>query len=265
MLQKYRSKGVPSPSFPQSVPSKPTIKPQQLPSVAVQSGESDLLQSIQRIQRPQGTIPILSGEADLVQFIQQIKTLHPDLSSSQLSAIISGEANSISQILNKKSQQQQQQPQKNGIPILSGSADLLEAIEFVIQKYRNQSPLYPLPLQNTITYPQSVPSQSQGQVWVISFLCLSFNLHLTRFFSLFFYRLFRHHSRIQLQMGLKRMAKQIQLDKRPPITSSRMKIHKITLAAATVEVAATENLLIPLSRISKVNFPINIRNRHKVM
>lgn len=125
------------------------------------SGESDLLQSIQQIQQQQQQsrlAPIFSGEADLVQFIEQIKTRHPDLSPSQLSAIISGEANSISQILNQKSQQQ---PQQNGIPIVSGSADLLEAIEFVIQKYRNQSQLYPLPLRNTLTYPQSVPLPSQ--------------------------------------------------------------------------------------------------------
>lgn len=170
VLQKYRSKSVPSPSIPQSMPSKLSIVPQQLPLAAVQSGENNLIQSIQKIQQPSGTVPILSGEADLVQFIQEIKTRHPDLSSSQLSAIISGEANSISQILTQKTQQKQQQQkqqpklQTNVIPIVSGSADLLEAVEFVIQKYRNQSQLYPSPLQNTISYPQLVPLPSQGQV-----------------------------------------------------------------------------------------------------
>lgn len=168
VIQKYRSKSIPSPSFVQSVPLKPAVKPQPLQLIAVESGESDLLQSIQRIQQ-QISIPIFSGEADLVTFIEQIKRQNPDLSSSQLSAIISGEAISILQILNQKSQQ----TQYNGIPILSGSTDLFEAIEFVIQKYRNQSQVYPLPLKNTIPYPQTVPLQSQAKV------CFKINLSLS--------------------------------------------------------------------------------------
>lgn len=161
IIQKYRSKStIPSPSFAQSVPLEAAVQPQQqLQLIDVESGESDLLQSIQRIEQQTST-PIFSGEADLVQFIGQIKILHPDLSSSQLSAIISGEAISILQILSQKSQQNQ----NNGIQISSGSADLLEAIEFVIQKYQNQSQGYPLPIQNTVTYQQSVPSQSQAKV-----------------------------------------------------------------------------------------------------
>lgn len=161
VIQKYRSKSIPSPSFvPPNVPLKPVIKqPQQPQLIAIESGESDLLQSIQRIQQ-QTSIPIFSGEADLVTFIEQIKRQNPDLSSSQLSAIISGEAISILQIFNQKSQQ----IQSNGIPILSGAADLLEAIEFVIQKYRNQTQAYPLPLKNTQTYSQTVPLQSQAKV-----------------------------------------------------------------------------------------------------
>lgn len=159
VIQKYRSKSVPSPSFAQNVPLKPAIVPQldqQQQLLAVESGEGDLLQSIQRIQQQTAT-PIFSGEADLVTFIELIKRQNPDLSSSQLSAIISGEAISISQILNQKSQQKQ----SNGIPISSGSADLLEAIAFAVQKYRNQPQAYPLPIKNTPTYPQAVPLQQQ--------------------------------------------------------------------------------------------------------
>lgn len=163
VIQKYRSKSVPSPSFAQNVPLKPAAaavsqSDQRQQLLAVESGEGDLLQSIQRIQQQTAT-PIFSGEADLVTFIEQIKHQNPDLSPSQLSAIISGEANSILQILNQKSQQNQ----NNGIPIQSGSADLLEAISFVVQKYRNQTQAYPLPIKSTPTYPQTVPLQQQPQ------------------------------------------------------------------------------------------------------
>lgn len=171
VIQKYRSKSVPSPSFAQNVPLKPTpVKSdQQLQSIAIESGESDLVQSIQRIQQ-QTSIPIFSGEADLVTFIETVKRQNPDLTSSQLSAIISGEAISILQIFNQKSQQNQNQ--NNGIPILTGSADLLEAIEFVIQRYRNQSQAYPLPIKSAQPkYPQTVPLQAQPQVKV----CLPLN------------------------------------------------------------------------------------------
>lgn len=254
VIQKYRSKSIPSPSIAQNVPLKTAAadfaKSEPLQLIAVQSGESDLLQTIQRIQQ-QSTIPIFSGEADLVQFIEQIKVLHPDLSSSQLSAIITGEANSILQIFNQKSQQNQ----KNGIPIVSGSADLLEAIEFVFQKYRNQSHVYPLPFRSATTYAQSVPVQSQVNVrFFLNPIRIYFiNLKVLCEFN---FRLFNLHSRIRVQTAL---AHQFKVKKH--ITSNRTESKEII----SVAVSATEKqLLIPLSRISKVNFPISARNQRKV-
>lgn len=152
VLQKYRSRGVPSPSLTQFSPAQ---APQTIPStpsktIAVQSGDANLLQTIQRIQQ-QSAIPVFSGEADLVTFIELIKQRNPDLATEQLNAIISGEANSILQILSDKSHRNQ----NNGVPVLSGEADLLEAIELILQKYRSHT-------QSSIpSTPQTIPARSQ--------------------------------------------------------------------------------------------------------
>lgn len=122
---------------------------------AVFSGESDLLQSLQRI-REQSPVPIFSGEADLVQFIERIKQRHPEFTSNQLNAIISGEADLISQILREKLQNKQ----SNGIAIESGEADLLEAIEIVLQKYRGTNDSSPP--QSAANVPNSTPNVFQS-------------------------------------------------------------------------------------------------------
>lgn len=124
-------------------------------SAAVFSGESDLLQSLQRI-RQQSPVPIFSGEADLVQFIERFKQRHPEFTSNQLNAIISGEADLISQILREKLQKKQ----SNGIAIESGEADLLEAIEIVLQKYRGRNDS--APPQSAANVPNSMPNVFQS-------------------------------------------------------------------------------------------------------
>lgn len=121
------------------------------PQSAVLSGESDLVQTLQRIQQ-QSRVPIFSGEADLVQFIERIKQRHPEFTSEQLNAIISGEASSISQILDEKVRRKQ----SNGIPVESGEADLLEAIEIILQKYRGQNGSSGAPQVNSINAVNSV-------------------------------------------------------------------------------------------------------------
>lgn len=110
----------------------------------IESGEADLIQIIKQIllRIPNQRVPIFSGEADLLQFIERLKQQNSDLTTEQLNAIISGEANSILRFLNDKSQQNQAQ----GFPVLSGEADLLEAFQIVIDKYRqNNQVLPPLP------------------------------------------------------------------------------------------------------------------------
>lgn len=125
------------------------------PQSAVLSGESDLVQTLQRIQQ-QSRVPIFSGEADLVQFIERIKQRHPEFTSDQLNAIISGEASSISQILDEKIQRKQ----NNGIPVESGEADLLEAIEIILQKYRGQNGSSGVSQINSVNAVNSVPSRA---------------------------------------------------------------------------------------------------------
>lgn len=149
VLQQYRNPNAPNPAFPQTIPPQPLSTPLQAPPVPVQSGQGDLLQTVQRIQQ-QTSIPIFSGEADLVQFIELIRQRNPELTSSQLNQIISGEANSILQILNEKSQRNQ----SASVAVQSGEADLLEAIEIVIQKYRGRNGAVQ-------TFPQTAPVQAQ--------------------------------------------------------------------------------------------------------
>lgn len=116
VLQKYKGKSVSQSSGSSSGSS--------VPSLPVSSGESDLLQALRRIQQ-ESAVPIFSGEADLVQFIEQIRQSNPDLTENQLASIISGEANSILQILSDK-----------GRSVSSGEAELFSAIYEVLQKYR---------------------------------------------------------------------------------------------------------------------------------
>lgn len=142
--------GVPNnPSFgvvqpPPSLPSAPQTVANALGAEAIESGEADLVQILQQIllRAPNQLSPIFSGEADIVTFIEQIKRQNPDFSTRQLNAIISGEANSILQILNGSAQRNLEQ----GYPQIY-EADLLEAIQLVIQKYRantqNQLPSSP--------------------------------------------------------------------------------------------------------------------------
>lgn len=77
--------------------------------------DTGLQQTLRNIQQ-QTTVPIFSGEADLVQFIEQIQQRNPDFTPDQLTAIISGEMNSILQILNGKLQN----TQNAGVPVISG-------------------------------------------------------------------------------------------------------------------------------------------------
>ncbi|XP_055300050.1 uncharacterized protein LOC129567310 isoform X2 [Sitodiplosis mosellana] len=133
VLQQYRGR-------PQSVPTQTAAQ-----RLQIQSGEGNLLENALRRIQQQSQIPIFSGEADLISFIEQIVQQNPDFTKQQLSAIVSGEADSISAIVNQKKQR------NNGVPIESGEAILLEAIQIVLQKYRGQN----------ITQPQSVSTSSQ--------------------------------------------------------------------------------------------------------
>lgn len=135
----------PSSPSPLQPPNAANISPanQGLGGAPIESGEADLIQIVQQILRrtPNQLTPIFSGEADLVRFIEQIKQQNADFSVSQLNAIISGEANSILLILSSSAQRNQ----ANGYPQIF-EADLLEAIQLVIQKYRlNNNELPPLP------------------------------------------------------------------------------------------------------------------------
>lgn len=132
VIQKYRSKSVPSPTLSQIVSTQPQAILQQQ-SVPIHSDESDLIQTLKFIQN-QTSIPIYSGEADLLQFIELIKQRYPEFTANQLNAILAGEGNLISQILNEKAQRNQY----TGIAVISGESDLLEAIEIVIQRYRGR-------------------------------------------------------------------------------------------------------------------------------
>lgn len=77
--------------------------------------DAGLRETLQKIQQ-QTSIPVFSGEADLVQFIEQIKQSNPDLTTDQLTAIISGEMDSVLQILNDKLQN----AQSSGVAVISG-------------------------------------------------------------------------------------------------------------------------------------------------
>lgn len=90
------------------------VKPPPSPS-AQPSRDTGLQQTLRNIQQ-QTTIPIFSGEANLVQFIEQIKQRNPDFTPDQLTAIISGEMDSILQILNGKLQN----TQNAGVAVISG-------------------------------------------------------------------------------------------------------------------------------------------------
>lgn len=138
----------PQPSLSPPVAPAPQTLANTLPGTeAIESGEADLVQLIQQIllRAPNQLSPIFSGEADIVTFIEQIKRQNPDFSVKQLNAIISGEANSILQILNGSAQRNLEK----GYPQIY-EADLLEAIQLVIQKYR----------ANTQNQPLSAPPQS---------------------------------------------------------------------------------------------------------
>lgn len=80
--------------------------------------DAGLQQTLRKIQQ-QTSIPVFSGEADLVQFIEQIKQRNPDFTPDQLNAIISGEADSILQILNGKLQN----TQNGGVAVISGKIE----------------------------------------------------------------------------------------------------------------------------------------------
>lgn len=128
------------PSLPQAA--APQTVANALPGTeAIESGEADLVQILQQIllRTPNQLAPIFSGEADIVTFIEQIKRQNPDFSVKQLNAIISGEADSILQILNGSAQRNLEK----GYPQVY-EADLLEAIQLVIQKYRANTQSQPL-------------------------------------------------------------------------------------------------------------------------
>lgn len=90
----------------------PASPPSPLSPPAIDAGLQQTLRNIQQ----QTSIPVFSGEADLVQFIEQIKQRNPDFTPDQLTAIISGEMDSILQILNGRLQN----TQNVGVAVISG-------------------------------------------------------------------------------------------------------------------------------------------------
>lgn len=92
------------------------------------SRDAGLQQTLRKIQQ-QTSIPIFSGEADLVSFIEQIKQRNPDFTSDQLNAILSGEADSVLQILNGKLQN----TQNAGAAVISGKDPVMTAIFYLFE------------------------------------------------------------------------------------------------------------------------------------
>lgn len=95
---------------------QPPLPPPPSPPTPLNS--VNLQQTLQKIQQ-QTTVPVYSGEGELVQFIEQIKQRNPDFTADQLTAIVSGEMNSILQILNGKLQNSQHA----GAPVISGKIE----------------------------------------------------------------------------------------------------------------------------------------------
>lgn len=96
-----------------ALPENGTVVKPPLPPMP--SRDAGLQQTLRNIQQ-QTSIPIFSGEANLIQFIEQIKQRNPDFTPDQLTAIISGEMDSILQILNGKLQN----TQNAGVAVISG-------------------------------------------------------------------------------------------------------------------------------------------------